>query len=254
MGKVVDIDINCDVGEVPSSEKQYVDHLIMPYITSCNIACGGHAGDAQSVEETIHLAKEHNVKVGAHPSYPDRQHFGRKSMIMSQVELHQTIRDQILLCKQKAEDIGVNLTHVKPHGALYNDMANDESLALVVVNVICEIDPELNLFCMADSCIVEVAKSRGIRTIQEVFGDRRYTNVNRLMSRTSKGAVLTEDAAIRQQLLHFINGKVQIENGSLHSINAETICVHSDTPHVLEIIHAIRNQLETHHVKIVAYT
>lgn len=254
MERLTHIDINCDVGEVSSSENHYVDHLIMPLITSCNIACGGHAGDTISIRETIQLAKEYGVKVGAHPSYPDREHFGRKSMTMPEEELRNVIRKQILRCHEIAESEGIKLTHVKPHGALYNDMAKDEELAKVLVELVHDIDPNLSLFCLANSCVVDVADSIGLNTIQEVFGDRKYAAHDQLMNRSRAGAVLSESEAVNKQVLLFINGQVQVEDGSLEKIKADTICVHSDTPHAFDIVKTIRNQLETNHVRIVAYT
>lgn len=253
MNRLSHIDINCDVGEISSSDHQYVDDKIMPLITSCNIACGGHAGDAVTMRKTIRLAIKHEVNIGAHPSYPDPANFGRKSMPMSADELIQTVTKQVAHAEQIALEEGASLTHIKPHGALYNDMANDEEIARQFFKAVRNVAPSAYVFCLANSHAVVVAHSLGIRVVQEVFGDRKYAGNNKLLPRTERGAVLKNPVTIQQHIVQLINGVVHATDGKKHPIAAETICVHSDTPNAVAIIQTIRKELETNNVEIVAY-
>ncbi|NNU14765.1 5-oxoprolinase subunit PxpA [Parvularcula sp. ZS-1/3] len=230
------IDLNADLGEgMPS------DAAMMPYLSSCNIACGGHAGDEASMRAALRLAKAHGVSAGAHPSYPDHEHFGRKSMAMEAEELTRTLREQIDLLLALAKEEGVALTHVKPHGALYNDAAKDRTIADAVVAAV----PEgLALVGLAGSAMKEAAKVRGLAFIREGFVDRRYTDEGFLQPRAEAGSVLDDaDARIEQAVALARGDAVKTASGGGLVISAQTLCLHGDTPGAAEAARAIHEAL-----------
>src|SRR5687768_8958423 len=163
------IDINCDLGEDMPHDAE-----LMPYITSANIACGYHAGDNSTIRKTIELCLKHNVAIGAHPSFDDRANFGRSEMYLEDSELRDLILQQLKLIEDAALAQGGNLTHVKPHGALYNMASRDKRIAKTVIVAILDFNPSLILFGLSGSAFVEEGKLAGLKTAQEVFSDRTY--------------------------------------------------------------------------------
>lgn len=228
------IDINCDVGEGLDNE-----HLLMPYISSCNIACGGHAGDSKTMNKVVTSTKEYQVKIGAHPSYPDRENFGRKSMQLSKEELSKTINEQIELLKKITDELDTSIHHIKPHGALYNDLAKDTFLANTFLDSIQNYKKEYALYVPFGSAIATEALRRGFDIIYEAFADRNYNNDLTLVSRKESNAVITDTRQIVKHISMMRNEKVKSATGKYIPIRAATFCVHSDTKNVVDIVRKI---------------
>jgi UPF0271 protein len=221
------IDLNCDMGEGAGN-----DAIIMPYITSANIACGFHAGDEHTMRQTIRSAKTHKVAIGAHPSFPDREYFGRQEMNLSDSEIYTLINQQLSILDAIAKEEDMVLNHVKPHGALYNQAAKDMRLATVIANAVNDFDPRLKLVGLSGSCLVNAAAAVGLHSISEVFADRTYTDNGHLTPRTQANAMITtEEESIQQVLQMVLKGTVTSTLGKAIAIKAETICLHGDGPH-----------------------
>lgn len=230
------IDLNCDMGESYGNYTVGQDRSLMPYIDSCNIACGFHAGDAYHIERTIDAALEHGLRIGAHPSYPDLQGFGRRKMRIPHVELTSLIKYQISALKGLVESKGGVLTYVKPHGALYNSIAEDGDEAAAVIRGIQAIDSNLKIMVLADAPIIEVAQRMGINTIREGFADRRYEHNTKLQSRSIAGSVYHDaQVAIAQVRLLSQEHMITWADGTMHSLDVESICIHGDNPIAVEI-------------------
>lgn len=240
-----EIHINCDLGEGGD-----FDAALMPHISACNIACGGHAGNLETMRDTIHLAMENNVEIGAHPSYPDKENFGRKSMDISSEELKRIVVAQILSLKQLAEAEGIKLSHVKPHGALYNEAVKDEKTAKIIVGAMLEFDQNLALFCPQNSMVSNLAMGK-IPVVFEAFADRNYTTNYQLVSRSQPNALITEKEAVFKHLfLMFSEGKISCENKEEIDCKAGTFCLHSDTPNSVEIMLFLRRKFAENSIKI----
>lgn len=244
------IDLNCDMGELKPSQKENFDEAIMPFISSCNIACGFHSGSPQLIEKTIKSAIKHGVKIGAHPSYNDRENFGRVSIKTDRSILLAEWRYQISAVKGMVESFGTSLNHVKPHGALYNDLAADEDLAHDFVQLVKTIDPRLKIFALAHSKLMDVCKEQGIPFVNEGFADRKYEQQHQLRSRQLEGAVLHQATEVLAQIDHFLKGKVQLFNSEIHPIHIESICLHSDTQGAVNLSQLIHHFLKEKHVDI----
>ena len=229
------ININCDLGEGMAN-----DSLIMPHIQSCTIACGGHAGDRESIRKTIQLAQKHKIKIGVHPSYPDRKSFGRKTMDISVEELEKSLREQLDVFFEVSNEEGADIHHLKLHGALYNDAANDEILARLVVDILRDY-PILKLYAPFRSQLSNVA-SEGIEIVPEGFVDRRYEADLSLRSRSQEDAVIKNSAEAIQQLQQMLQGTIQV-NQEIMELEAKTYCIHGDNPNVLAILKAIQKEL-----------
>lgn len=225
------IDINCDMGESFKDRLVGNDEKIMPYISSCNIGCGFHGGDPLTIEKTIKLALNNNVKIGAHPSYPDPKGFGRRTMNIPSDELEALLKYQISALKGMAEALGGNLHHVKAHGALYNTAAKNHSTAKSVMKALSAIDPSLLLYGPSGANWEILAKDNEIRYISEVFADRNYNEDLTLVSRTEHRAIITSVDKSIDHVLHMLKKKsVKTINGNNIPIDAETICIHGDKP------------------------
>ncbi|MFO7721505.1 MAG: 5-oxoprolinase subunit PxpA [Gillisia sp.] len=239
------IHINCDLGEGGEHDAQ-----LMPLISACNIACGGHSGTVESMHDTVMLAMENNVEMGAHPSYPDRENFGRKTLPMTPENLQQSLVAQILSLKQIAEAQGGKLTHIKPHGALYNDAATDEKIAQVVVDSILEFEDKFTIYAPQNSVISRLAEGK-IEVVLEAFADRNYEENYQLVSRDKPNALITKKEAVFQHLfLMFTEGKIRCENQKfIHSL-ASTFCLHSDTPNAVEILKYLQQRFRKKNIEI----
>ena len=236
------VDLNCDLGEGCTT-----DEAIMPYISSANIACGYHAGDVDTIKQTLAFAKQYNVAIGAHPSYPDRANFGRKEMDLPIQEIKSLVSEQIRIVQSLAAAVGLSLHHVKPHGALYNKAAKDEATAIAIAEAVYAIDPSLILFGLANSESGKAAKKIGLQFYNEVFADRTYTDQGQLTPRTEANAMITTDEeAIRQVLQMLKEETVTSTNGKIIPIQADTICIHGDGPDALAFAKAINDRLSTH--------
>lgn len=244
------IDLNCDMGE---SFGQYTignDPSILPYITSSNIACGFHGGDPFHIENTIKKAVEHGVQVGAHPSYPDLNGFGRRYMNIDKQELKAIIKYQIAAIKGLVESQGSKLKYIKPHGALYNQAAKSESESIVIVSAIQEIDETLFLLGLAGSITEKICKKENIKFIAEAFADRKYESDGTLMSRTKKGSVIFDPTIAAAQVLSIILDKyIVADDGTKIPIHAQSICIHGDNPAAIDILKKLENEFIKHNIQ-----
>lgn len=231
------IDINCDMGEGYGRYQIGNDEVVFPHITSANIACGFHGGDPFQIEKTILGALEHQVQIGAHPGYPDLMGFGRRNMQIPPEELKAIIKYQIAALKGLTESHGSQLTYVKPHGALYNTMAQDLQEAETVVEAILEMDPKLSIMGLAGSHVQQVVEKKGGQFIAEAFADRRYEADGKLRSRTKQHSVIHDPEIVGQQVLSIAkNQQVTAFDGSQIPIHAQSICIHGDNPNVAAIL------------------
>lgn len=232
-------DINCDMGEGIGN-----DEFIMPFISSANIACGYHAGDAATIKHTIELCISHNVSIGAHPSFYDKENFGRVEMNLPGDDLYDLITQQLALFKKIADSLGQKISHVKPHGALYNMSAKDALTANVIAKAIKDFDSRLALFGLSGSHSISEAKATGLRTVSEVFADRTYQDDGRLTPRSQPNALIEDaDKAVQQVLKMIKKGTVTTVSGKTIPIIAETICIHGDGKHAVEFAKAIHEAI-----------
>ncbi|WKD85914.1 hypothetical protein KCTC32516_01263 [Polaribacter huanghezhanensis] len=240
------IDFNCDVGEGVENE-----HLLMSYISSCNIACGGHFGDEKSIDETIQLAIENKVKIGAHPSFPDKKNFGRKIMNISDEDLKKSIVFQLDLFQKCLEKKNEKLHHIKAHGALYHLIAKDKKAATVFVNTIKKYVEKAYLYVPYNSEIEKVAIENNINIKYEAFADRNYKNDLSLVSRTESNAVISNPTKVYEHVLNMIqNDRVKTVSNSLIKIKADTFCIHGDNQNALEILQEVTALLKTQNIQI----
>ncbi len=239
------IDLNGDVGE------GFDDGAFIPLLSSVNVACGAHAGDATTIEATIRLASAASVAVGAHPGYPDREGFGRRDLDMSPDELETSIVDQVTLTASVAARCGAELRHVKAHGALYNRAARDPAVAWPIARAVRRVSAGLALVGPPGSALLAAAVAAGLRPVAEAFADRAYETDGSLRSRSLPGAVHTDPAvAARQAVAIARDRRVVAFDGSALEMQAETICLHGDTPGAVEHARAVRAALEQADVSI----
>ena len=240
------VDINADVGEGLGNEA-----LLIPYLSSCNIACGGHAGDAKTMTEVVRLAKNHKVKIGAHPSFPDVLNFGRAVMDISAADLYSSLKSQIRSLQQILHNENAQLHHIKPHGALYNLAAKDEKTARIIIEVVKSIAMPIQLYVPYNSVISKLAEQEKISVTFEAFADRNYEENLSLVSRKKKDAILHENSRILNHILGMIHReKVTAINGVEVPIKASTFCVHGDTKNAFEILDFLIKELPKYNVNI----
>ncbi len=237
------VDLNCDMGEgMPN------DALLMPLISSANIACGYHAGDERTMQQTIELAMQHRVNIGAHPSYPDRENFGRTSMHFPPAEVRDMVKIQIeLLSKLVLKNKG-RLHHVKPHGALYNMASKDNILAAAICEAILETDASLVVYAQSGSALIAMAKSMHLKTCSEVFADRSYEPDGSLTPRTAAHALLQDEEKVVAQVLQMVMQQTVMAGGQAIPVKAETICIHGDGVHALDFAKRISEALKANHI------
>lgn len=219
------------------------DSELMPLIDSCNIACGFHGGDPLVIERTISMAINHDVKIGAHPSYPDLQGFGRRAMDIAPGELEAIVRYQISALFTLVRSFGSSLHHVKPHGALYNRAFFDKESARAICKAILSIDHELVLYAPWNSSLAEEGLAQGLTVHYEAFLDRRYNEDGTLVNRKSPDAVITDKQASFEQLEAIVAGKVKTITGKTLPLRADTFCIHGDNPSALDILMYVRQSL-----------
>ena len=216
----------------------------MPLITSANIACGGHAGDATLMRATVELARRHGVAIGAHPGLADREHFGRRELPVTPAMVEALVLEQIQLLQQIARSCGARLTHVKPHGALYNLAARDAALAAGVAAAVLKADPRLILVGLAGSQLVAAGAAAGLHVAREVFADRTYQSDGSLTPRSRPEALISDEAVAVAQVLRMVrDGRVRATDGRDAPIGVDTICLHGDGPHAVAFARRLRAEL-----------
>ncbi len=233
------IDLNADVGE------GYDDRALLPFLTSVNVACGGHAGDERTMGDTVRAAAASGLAIGAHPSYPDREHFGRRELAMAPEELARAVREQVRALGCVAAAAGVRLTHVKPHGALYNTAARDLDTARSLARAVREVDPMLRLVGLGGSRLLDAGREVGLDVAAEAFADRRYAPDGSLASRALEDALIRDPADAADQALRIVREhEVRALDGTRVGVRADTICIHGDTEGAVAIARAVRRRLE----------
>ncbi len=248
------IDINCDLGESYGNFIIGNDEAVFPYLTSCNIACGFHGGDPYHIERTIDLALKHEVQIGAHPSYPDLMGFGRRKMTVPFDQLSSIIKYQVSALKSMTESKGAQLIFVKPHGALYNSMVQNEKEASVVIDAIKSIDSSLVLMCLANSPVEQLCKKAGMKFAAEAFADRRYTAKGTLMSRSIQQALIQNPEEGAAQVLSMVlHHEVTTNESTKINLNPDSICIHGDNPAAVNLLKSIHQMLLKHHITIKSF-
>ncbi len=233
------IDINCDTGEGTRNEE-----MLMPFISSANIACGFHAGDENEMRRVINLCLKYDVAIGAHPSFPDKENFGRTNMHLPPERIRELITVQLNILNKITIEAGGELHHVKPHGALYNMACKDALLASVIASTVKDFDGSLIYYGLSGSVMIEEARRCGLSVACEVFADRTYQQDGSLTPRSIPGALITNAAGAMQQVLQMINEqKVTAVNGEVIPIHADTICIHGDGPNAVEFAKKINQGL-----------
>ncbi|MGH7493031.1 MAG: 5-oxoprolinase subunit PxpA [bacterium] len=245
------IDINADVGERLCALQDGSEEEIIKLISSANIACGGHAGDATTMERVLELCLKHGVAVGAHPGYPDRANFGRLEMHLSSDEIQSSVFEQVRTLGSRARASGIDLQHVKPHGALYNVAAREQSVAAAIAQGIAQWDRNLILVGLSGSMMLKVWQGLGCRIAAEAFVDRSYESDGTLRSRMKTGAVITDlEVACRQALLIIQEQRVISVDGLAVPVRAHTLCVHGDTPEAQAILLLLRRRLQEQQIVV----
>ncbi|MFN1834575.1 5-oxoprolinase subunit PxpA [Balneola sp. MJW-20] len=245
------IDLNCDLGESYGKFSSDHDAGIMPFISSCNIAAGFHSGDPHSISRTIQLALKNKVAIGAHPSFPDLQGFGRRVMHLSKGELISCVQYQVAAVKGMTEAVGGTLHHVKPHGALYNYASKDKDTAVAIAEALAEWLPGVKLYAPWKSALADAALEMNMEVAFESFADRKYEDDRSLRSRQKEGAVLSNDIEVLDQVdLLTSENKVITFTGAEIDMKTDTICLHSDTKGALELAGKIYNHLKEHGVHV----
>ncbi len=239
------IDLNSDLGESFGAWSMGDDCAMLDVVTSANVACGFHAGDPAGILRTLKAAAAKNVTIGAHVAYPDKVGFGRRNMDLNSDELTADVIYQIGALQGLAKAAGTSVRYVKPHGALYNTIAHDRRQALAVIAAIRAIDPTLILVALAGSELIEWARHEGLQCVSEAFADRAYTPQGTLVSRREPGAVLHDPKLVAQRMLRLVqDGTIEAIDGSLTRIQADSICVHGDSPAAVEMARELRRVLE----------
>lgn len=235
------VDLNCDMGEGMAN-----DAAIMPYITSANIACGFHAGNSDLIHYTIDLALKHKVHIGAHPSFRDKENFGRRELQMPLDKLYAIVIEQLIKIDLIAKQRGAIMHHVKPHGALYNMAAKDAKLAKTIAQAIKDFDESLILYGLSGSQLISEANTLGLKTASEVFADRTYQDDGSLTLRSQPHALIEDENKSIEQVLQIIHeGSVTTVSGNVIPIVAETICIHGDGKQAVKFAKAINKALNT---------
>lgn len=245
------IDLNSDLGEGFGAWAMGDDAAMLGVVSSANIACGFHAGDPAGILKTVEKAVEKNVVIGAHVSYPDRVGFGRRDMDLTSEELIGDIIYQIGALQGIAKAAGARVCYVKPHGALYNHIANHERQGLAVIKAMKMVDPSLVLMGLAGTKIIDLARQEGLGTVAEVFADRGYTPEGLLVSRHAPGAVLHDPQEVAERMVAFVRtGEVVAQDGTRIKIAAQSICLHGDSPGAVAMAQEIRRRFQEERIVI----
>jgi|SRR5690625_881234 len=247
------VDLNCDMGESFGRYKLSEQSEILKYVTSANIACGFHAGDPSVMRETVNLAIENNVKVGAHPGLPDLNGFGRREMHITPQEAYDMVVYQIGSLQGFLAPHNETMQHVKPHGALYNMAAKDPELAEAIARAVYDISPSLVLFGLAGSELTKAGEKIGLRTAHEVFADRTYQSDGSLTSRSEADALITDQEESAAQVVKMVTeGQVTSRQNTEVSLKADTICIHGDGEHALDFTKFIADAFQKNNIIVSA--
>ncbi|MEW6045428.1 MAG: 5-oxoprolinase subunit PxpA [Bacillota bacterium] len=248
----VRVDLNCDMGESFGAYRIHIDRAVLERISSANVACGFHAGDPMAMEETVALCKEYGVAVGAHPGFPDLMGFGRREMKISPTEARNYLIYQVGALKAFCDAAGVELQHVKLHGAFYNMAANDTALGQGVIEGLLRLRPRPIVLGLAGSRFVQMAREAGLVVREEVFADRAYNRDGTLVSRREAGAAIHEPDVVARRALRMVkDGLVESIDGYPVRLRADSICVHGDNPGAAEIVVRLAETLRREGVEIV---
>lgn len=249
------IDLNSDIGESFGRWELGDDKAMLDLVTSANIACGFHAGDPSTIARTARWSVERRVRIGAQVAYRDLAGFGRRFIDASRTELTDDIVYQIGGLQALAGATGGRVTYVKPHGALYNTAVHHEEHAQAVVDAIVSVDPDLALLGLPGSRLLALGEQRGLRVVREAFADRGYTPEATLVSRKESGAVLHDAAAVARRVLQMVTGgTVEAVDGSVVTVDVDSVCVHGDSPSAVEMARAVRDLLTSEGVDLEAFT
>jgi UPF0271 protein len=242
------IDLNCDIGEGFKN-----DELIMPYISSANIACGFHAGDDYMMKKTIELCLQNDVSIGAHPGYADKENFGRNEQNLTFDEIYKLTTEQLYIFKKNVDSFTAKIHHVKPHGALYNQAAKDSFIAAAIAKAVFDFDSSLVMYGLSGSHLIKESQKLGLRTASEVFADRTYQDDGSLTDRKQKNALIIDANSSLTQVIKLVHEqKVTSVNNILVPIKAETICLHGDGEHAVEFATNIYNCLKENKIEVKA--
>ncbi len=245
------VDLNCDMGELPGPAGLEREMALLAEVTSINLACGVHAGDPQRIRKLAIAAREAQVAVGAHPGYPDRANFGRLELGLTPEAIRDWVLYQVAAVAGMLKAEGLRLSHVKPHGALYNRGYGDRQAAEAMVDALLAHDPECLLVAQAGSELLKAAQQAGLPTASEGFADRSYGSGGELLPRGTPGAVISEPAEAARRGLEMVRDQTVVAaDGSRFSLTVDTICVHSDTPSALEIARKLRAELQSGGIEI----
>ncbi|MFM7058914.1 MAG: 5-oxoprolinase subunit PxpA [Planctomycetota bacterium] len=243
---MITVELNCDLGEHEDAAGQELEHQLLPLVDSVNVACGGHAGSFARLTEIARLCREGRTAFGAHPSFPDRAGFGRRELQLPPETLRQSLTEQLHMAAAATHHAGIPLAHVKPHGALYNAAADQPMPAELLIVAIRQVIPSAALIALAGSRLVHQARQAGLVVREEFFADRGYTSDGRLLNRQHPGSVISCPLEIGDRVREWLqNRTVTTTDGHRLTIPAETLCIHSDTPKVLEIARHIRQILDS---------
>ena len=255
MESINSIDINADLGEF-RNEKQFTNELnMLNYISSCSVACGGHIGDSNSIKLIIEACKEHNIAIGPHPSYPDKEGFGRRVINIDANDLEKSIRKQIHLFLTVAESSSLAASHVKLHGQLYNETSKEEKLANLFLNIVNSFDNNLSVIGPANSLLEHMAKEADISFVAEAFIDRCYREDYSLVDRNQEGALLESiEDQINQAKSIAVDQRVLTDNKKHIQIKAETLCIHGDNPDSLMVVQGVSKMLKAENFNIQSYS
>ena len=247
------IDINCDMGESYGAWKMGADAEVMPYISSANVACGFHGGDPATIRQTVRLAVDHGVAVGAHPSLPDLQGFGRRAMKISPQDMYDLVVYQAGAVEAFARAAGAKLHHVKCHGALYNMAAQDEALSEAMARAVRDLGGGVMLYALSNSTMMHVGRKEGVKVAGEVFADRGYSDDGTLSPRGKPGAMIEDAAMAAERALAMIDkGYVTALSGKPVPVSADTLCLHGDQPGAVTFARAIRKAFAERGITVVA--
>ncbi len=248
---MLSIDLNCDLGEIDGPSGETLDAQLMPYVSSINVACGGHAGGPDRIRKVVERALNLHLAIGAHPGYADRANFGRIVVPMSLREIHDLVSQQIQDVAQIVQEFGGRLHHVKPHGALYNLAATSPETARAIAEAVRAFDPDCRLVGLSGSRLPEAATAVGLRTLHEVFADRNYLGDGSLVPRSQPNAVLHDASQIAARAVSIVETSEVLEiDGTRLKLKCDSLCIHSDTPDAVMIAAEIQRVFDARAIEI----